>query len=88
VRLGGIELMFTEGEIYTLVTAVSLFLTALAGYLVYLSHKTLAQVAEVHVEINHRMDELLTVTRSAAHAAGVQEGQNAGLRPSEPTLGV
>lgn len=32
-------------------------------------------VAEVHLALNSRLDELLRSTRTAAHAAGVKEGQ-------------
>jgi len=49
------------------------------------SQENAARIQEVHLTINSRLDQLVNETRSAAHAAGVEEGRsNPSLRPSLP----
>lgn len=42
------------------------------------------QLARVHTEINSRMTQLLALTRSASHAAGVLEGVDQVAKESQP----
>jgi hypothetical protein len=60
------------------------FCTLAAAVLAYLKGKeNSAKIAEVHLSINSRMDELVAATRSAAHAEGITEGQ---ANPPDPLL--
>lgn len=65
----------TQAQVATLVEVLVPLILALTSYLVYLTHETKSMVKTVDININHRMDELVTATREAAHAAGVVEGQ-------------
>jgi hypothetical protein len=58
-----------------MLTAFFGFLTAIVGLILCV----MKEVRGVHLLVNSRMDELLALTKKAAHAAGVKEEKD---RPS------
>ena len=54
-----------------LVPAIAAFLFAAASYLK--ASEASGKISELHIEVNHRMDQLLNATQTSAHAAGSVE---------------
>lgn len=67
----------TFGTVIILATAVATFATAALS--LYASWRNGKEIQEIHISINSRMDELLALTKKAAHAEGVIEGE--GTKP-------
>lgn len=49
------------------------FIAIAALYGAWRGHRNSAQIQEVHLSINSRMDQLLKSSAAAAHAAGVEQ---------------
>ena len=58
-------------EIISLIAAFSGFLAAVGALIASL--KNGQRIQEVHLSINSRMDQLVAVTKAAAHAEGVEQ---------------
>lgn len=61
-------------EVATLLTSIAAFIAAASSAI--LAWRAKAEVKEVHLSVNSRLDELVASTREAAHAAGLQEGRD------------
>lgn len=68
----------TATSVVILATALLTFGTAASSLVI--SFQTKAAVQDVHIILNSRLTELLDVTKKAAHAAGVKEGEE-GTKP-------
>lgn len=80
----------SPSQVNTLIVALVGFLGALSSYLVYLTHQnhnqlqdTQSKIQELHLIVNSRLDQLVTASVAAAHAAGITEGQASTLRTPE-----
>lgn len=84
-------------EIFRIVGYISEAIIALSAlYGAYRGHKnsnqideTSKQIQEVHLSINSRMDQLLAITKTEAHAAGVEQerSEKSGEVPSDNMTG-
>lgn len=62
------------------ILATALVTFATAALALYASWRNGQEIQEIHISINSRMDELLALTKKAAHAEGVIEGEE-GMKP-------
>jgi hypothetical protein len=75
----------TAAEIIALVGALGSLLAALGAFVTSLRNGQ--KIQEVHLSINSRMDQLLTASSAAAHAAGASE-EKARMLPADSTIMV
>jgi len=61
----------TFGAVLILAAQAMTLATAVIG--VWASRRNAAKIAEVHLMINSRMDDLLKLTEQSAHAAGMKD---------------
>jgi len=76
VAIVALHIDAVPGENMELIHVVlGVIVPAITALLALALHQVKAAVTEVHVATDGRITELLDVTRSAAHAAGVVEGR-------------
>lgn len=65
-------------ELFALLAAVFTFISAAIGAFMVIWNaisKVSREVADIHIIINSRLEELLELTRKTAHAAGMKQGK-------------